>query len=136
MEIHEIRKQNYRALLQQFRARAEEVNLPEHGLLKRFAEHVGVSARYLSHINNDRKRIGVTLARQLEAGLGLGRGWLDTHHTDAAQPSDGETEFLSVALRLFRESPADAQAMLMHYMLARIEAKAPIKAVNLSKDVV
>lgn len=135
MEIHEIRKQNYRALLRQFRARTEEVNLPEHGMLKRFAEHAGVSARYLSHINNDRKHIGVTLARRMEVGLGLSRGWLDIHHADAVQPSDGETEFLSVAQRLFRESPSDAQAMLMRYMLSRIEAKTPAKPVLAPKDV-
>jgi len=77
MDIHDIRRANYKQLLDEFRSTSDESRLPVHGALKRFAEHADVSARYLSHINNSRKRIGNKLARQLERGCAKSLGWLD-----------------------------------------------------------
>lgn len=56
MDINEIRMRNYRDLLLKFRGMPENERLPDHGMLKRFAEFTGVSPRYYSHINNGRKK--------------------------------------------------------------------------------
>lgn len=77
MDINGIRLQNYNLLLRMFRDRPDQAGLPAHGLLKRFAEHVSVSPRYLSHINNGRKNIGDALARRLETESGKPFGWMD-----------------------------------------------------------
>jgi len=124
MDINGIRRRNYETLMERFKARPEEQGMPVHGLLTRFAKHAGVSVRYLSHINNDRKNIGSSVARQLEAGFNLPIGWLDNdHEAEIESASDTEKEFAATALRLFRESPVDAQAMLMRYMMERINKK-------------
>ena len=121
--INSTRLRNYKSLLVQFRSRPDQAGLPEHGLLTRFANHAGVSVRYLSHINNGRKNIGEAVSRQLEAGMELPEGWMDAQHDGANGMSTAELDFSETALELFRESPADAQAMLMRYMLERIRVK-------------
>lgn len=119
MDINGIRLNNYRTLLLQFRAK-EDKTLPEHGLLTRFAEAAGVSARYLSHINNGRKNIGDGLARQMETAFSLRHGWMDnTHEAVSEGAPDAERQFINAATALYRESPVEAQAMLLQYMLGR-----------------
>lgn len=124
LDVFAIRLINYKSLLLQFRARPDQTGLPEHGFLTRFADHVSLSARYLSHINNGRKNIGETYARALEVGFMLPHGWLDNlHDSDVSSASDSEKEFAATALRMFRENPVEAQAMLMRLVMSRIDAK-------------
>ena len=123
MDINGIRLRNYRVLLLEFRARPDQAALPEHGLLTRFAAAAGVSPRYLSHINNGRKNIGDTVARQLESGFALPHGWMDNDHDPELTDEGPEKEFLNAARQLYRESPLEAQAMLMRYMMERMQGK-------------
>ena len=121
MEISEIRMRNYKSLLLMFRDRPDQAGLPEHGLFTRFADKAGVSARYLSHINNDRKNIGTATARRMEAGFGLPVGWMDNDHEGNSDTlTAAEREHVATSLKLFRESPVEAQAVLMQYMMGRL----------------
>lgn len=120
MDINEIRMRNYRDLLLRFKGMPENKGLPDHGMLKRFSEFTGVSARYFSHINNGRKNIGGKTARTIEEAFGLGRGWFDINHDEQIESaSKSESEFLGMALSLYRQSPVEVQALLMQYMLNR-----------------
>lgn len=128
MDINEIRMRNYKALLLQFRARPEEASLAQHGMFTRFADHAGVSARYLSHINNGRKNIGEDLSRQLEAGFGLPHGWMDNdHEAENMVTDDAERQFLATAMKVFRVSPLEAQSVLLRYMAERMDMGKPTK---------
>ena len=126
MDINGIRLENYKRLLAEFQQRPDQAGLLNHGLIKRFAEHTGLSAKYLSHINNDRKNIGEAVARQMEAAFNKVHGWLDNLHDatleSAIQP---EKELITTVLGLFRESPIEVQNLLMRYMREKIEAKKP-----------
>ena len=127
MEISEIRMRNYKSLLLMFRDRPDQAGLPEHGLFTRFAEKAGVSARYLSHINNDRKNIGTATARRMEEGFNLPVGWMDNDHEGNSDTlTAAEREHVATSLKLFRESPIEAQAVLMQYMLGRLGGTAKI----------
>jgi hypothetical protein len=132
--INEIRKRNYDALLLQFRQKEIQAGEPDRGFLNRFGAFVGISPRYLSHINNARKQIGSDTARKIELAFKLPHGWMDQDHLGGVSASDRtEREFVELALRLFRESPLEAQSMLLKYagdrMLALSVAKKGKKAV-------
>lgn len=112
---------NYAELMRRFRERGLDRGEPERGSLSRFGKHAGVSPRYLSHVNNGRKHLGDESCRKIEAAFGLPPGWMDHDHVVGAVPdSQPEREFLELALRLFRESPVDAQAALLRYMADRL----------------
>lgn len=115
-----IRLQNYRALLCEFTTRNDQIGLSNHGALTRFAKAGGLSARYLSHVNNGRKNIGNALARQLECGFGKPHGWLDQAVHNAANSqntqSANQSDFLAAASVLFRQSPVEVQSLLMRFM--------------------
>jgi hypothetical protein len=86
VNINGIRLRNYNKLLREFAKSPGEAGNESRGLLTRFGEHGKVSMRYLSHINNGRKNIGDTLARQLEKGFDKLHGWLDNmDHTTSRQ---------------------------------------------------
>lgn len=121
VDVQEIRFRNYKTLLVQFRQRDDQRGEPERGIINRFGEFVGISPRYLSHINNRRKNIGTATARQLEEAFKLPHGWLDHDHLSGPASSNrSEREFVELALRLFRESPVEAQAVLLKYMADRV----------------
>ncbi len=118
MDINEIRMRNYLNLQVQFKMRPENKGLPDHGMLKRFAAFTDVSPRYYSHINNGRKNIGDKTARAIEKAFALEHGWFDRNHDENLNSvSTAESEFLSMALDLYRKSPVKLQALLMQYML-------------------
>lgn len=124
MDVNEVRSRNYKALMQQFRNRELDRGEPERGLLNRFGEYTGVSPRYLSHVNNERKHLGAETCRRMEKAFRLPHGWMDHDHLGGS-PAPGtraEREYLELALKLFRESPVDAQAVLLRYMSDRMLA--------------
>ena len=124
MDVSEIRMKNYKRLLKEFEESPDQAGLLRHGLIKRFATKGGLSDRYLSHINNNRKQIGPKLARKMEEGFGLPFGWLDNDHDVALQStSDTEKELIATVMSLYRESPEDVQQMLMRYMREKIAQK-------------
>ena len=108
-------------LMAQFRDRELARGEPERGVLNRFGKFTGVSPRYLSHVNNDRKHLGADVCRRIESAFRLPHGWMDNDHLGG--PGAGtraEREFLELALKLYRESPVDAQGVLLRYMADRI----------------
>lgn len=120
MEINAIRMNNYRTLFERFRARPEEKDLPEHGLHKRFADHCGLSVRYLAHITHGRKKFSESVARQMEEALSLPLGWMDNvHSAHDGVGNTAEREFVDMAMHLYRENPLEMQRMMMQFMLAK-----------------
>jgi hypothetical protein len=125
MHINDIRMNNYRAILVRFRTRPDEVGMPEHGLLRRFAAQCNISPRYLSHILHGRKKFSDAMARHIERGMALPEGWMDNVHEENTDPA--ERELLDLVARLYRENPVEVQRLLMHYVMAR-KLPAPAKA--------
>jgi hypothetical protein len=117
-----IRHQNFMVLYQRFK----DVNshLPERGMLKMFADHIGFSDRYLSHIKCNRKNIGNNVARNIEASLGLVHGWMDREHarakTQDEDGDEGEKLFLETAKTLYRCDPEAARHAIMNLLRARL----------------
>ncbi|MEN9885505.1 MAG: hypothetical protein RL758_83 [Pseudomonadota bacterium] len=121
MDVNEIRMRNYTILMQQFRTRELDSGEPERGLLNRFGEFTGVSPRYLSHVNNSRKHLGPETCRRMEQAFKLPHGWMDHDHLGSPAPGTrAEREYLELALKLFRESPLEAQSVLLRYMGERM----------------
>jgi hypothetical protein len=118
-----IRHQNFLNLYQRFRDANPE--LPERGMLKMFAEHMGLSDRYLSHIKCNRKNIGNNVARTIEEALGLQYGWMDREHTKhsnlVADVNDAEKMFLETAKTLYRSDPEGTHRALMELLQKRLQ---------------
>jgi hypothetical protein len=131
MDINQIRFQNYRTLMAQFRAAELDRGEPERGLLNRFGKRTGISPRYLSHVNNARKHLGGDTCRRMEQSFKLPHGWMDHDHlAGPASSTRAEREYIELALKLFRESPVEAQAVLLRYMgdrMMRPEASSKAK---------
>ena len=120
-DVNDVRLRNYKALMLRFREKESERGEPERGLLNRFGKFVEISPRYLSHVNNGRKAIGAQTARQIETAFGLPLGWMDHDHMAGPAPSSrSEREYLELALRLFRQSPIEAQSLLLKYVSERM----------------
>lgn len=120
-DVNDVRLRNYKALMLRFRQKEAERGEPERGLLNRFGRFVGISPRYLSHVNNGRKAIGARTARQIETAFGVPMGWMDHDHMAGPAPSSrSEREYLELALRLFRQSPVEAQSLLLRYVAERM----------------
>jgi hypothetical protein len=123
MDNAQIRHRNFMMLYKQFRESHPE--LPERGMLKLFAERIGLSDRYLSHLKCNRKNIGNNVARTIEDALGLARGWMDREHPDAGAPaesvSDAEKMFLEMAKMLYRSEPEEASQALMSLLQKKLQ---------------
>jgi plasmid maintenance system antidote protein VapI len=119
----QIRHQNFMILYRRFRD--ANSHLPERGMLKMFAEHIGLSDRYLSHIKCNRKNIGNNVARNLEEALGLPHGWMDREHAkDIALTEDGddaEKMFLETAKTLYRSDPEGTRRAIMELLRKRLQ---------------
>lgn len=121
MDVNEIRMRNYKILMQQYRTRELDRGEPERGLLNRFGEFTNISPRYLSHVNNGRKHLGAETCRRMEQAFKLPHGWMDQDHLGGPAPGTrAEREYLELALKLFRESPLEAQSVLLRYMGERM----------------
>jgi transcriptional regulator with XRE-family HTH domain len=81
MNSSQIRHKNFHALFNDFIARHPDQ--PQRGMLKQFAQQLGLSDRYLSHIKCQRKNIGNSVARAIETALNLSHGWMDREHEQA-----------------------------------------------------
>ena len=118
--VTEARMANFLDLYRKFReGRATE---PDKGMLKAFAELVGVSDRYLSHVKCGRRAIGHALARKLEEAFKLPEGWLDRLHPETEPTGATEREFIEVMMALFRASPDSARRMMIEALKARLGA--------------
>lgn len=109
--IHEVRMRKYMELQREFADRPDEKHEPERGRLQRFGAFVGISDRYLSHVNNGRKNIGDDTARKVELAFGKPRFWMDTG--DAGVADTGEEIITGMAIRAWRKDPIATHAALM-----------------------
>jgi transcriptional regulator with XRE-family HTH domain len=124
LDSAQIRHHNFIVLYRQFRQ--EHGHLPERGMLKMFAQRVGLSDRYLSHIKCNRKNIGNNVARAIEEALGLPRGWMDREHDRSTAPldagDDAEKMFLETAKLLYRAEPEAMRRVVMELLQRKLTA--------------
>jgi transcriptional regulator with XRE-family HTH domain len=123
MNNSQIRHKNFRKLLDDFID--QHPHLPRRGMLKRFAERLDLSDRYLSHIKCDRKNIGNSVARIIEEQLKLPYGWMDREHDALKMPVDEKEKlFIETALTLFRAQPNEAREMMLDLLRQRLQVTA------------
>lgn len=114
MDIYQIRFNNYQGLIEKFSMRADQKGLLHHGQLRRFGEFAGLSPRYLSHINNQRKKIGDAFARKMESGFGMPQGWLDNIHENTTSAYGDEKAFIdSLCLQAYTVDPVGTKMALL-----------------------
>lgn len=132
MNSSQIRHQNFHTLFENFIARYPDQ--PRRGMLKQFAQQLGLSDRYLSHIKCQRKNIGSSMARAIETALGLPQGWMDREH-DASRPppaDDREKLFIETALMLFRAQPDHARELMLNMLRQQLLApRAAVATISL-----
>ncbi|MES2535789.1 MAG: hypothetical protein V4632_07930 [Pseudomonadota bacterium] len=123
MNSAQIRHKNFQKLFANFIAGHPDA--PQRGMLKLFAERLGLSDRYLSHIKCNRKNIGNAIARTIEERLQLPHGWMDREHDMLSMPADAKEKlFLETALTLFRAQPLEAREMMIDLLRQRLHASA------------
>jgi len=76
---------------------------PGVGLVRRFAEYVGVDQNYISQVKTKRKGIGEDFSTRLERAFKRRHGWMDQEHPWWEPRDPGEWMFLQSAMRLVRE---------------------------------
>lgn len=127
MDIYAIRQINYKKLLTDFAEKMRREQGTDYGVLDRFGKFADVSPRYLSHVNMGRKNLGDDVSRKFEEAHQLPHGWMDQQHDLSVVvtlgASNPEKEFLRLALSVYRMAPLEAQAMLMRFMVERINSK-------------
>lgn len=85
-----------------------------------FAEVIGIHKSLLSRLKGDGGRAGArdisdSLARQIEARLGLPSGWMDQEHGSAPMTS-AEESFIALALAAYRRADAKGRRELRRSM--------------------
>lgn len=132
MDSAQIRHRNFHKLYTDFID--QRPHLPHRGMLKLFAEQLGLSDRYLSHIKCNRKNIGSNVARNIEERLKLPRGWMDREHDRLNPPVDeNEKLFIEMALTLFRTQQAEAREFMITMLRQRLEASSSKPETRLSR---
>jgi len=128
MDIYDIRFGNYKKLLAEFEEKEMRNGVAQHGVYKRFAIFVGISPAYISHLNSRIKGIGDQSAAQMEAAFKKPKGWMDTDHSSGVGALGlAEAEYVKLALKLFRESPLEAQTLLIRHLADRPSSTASKK---------
>jgi hypothetical protein len=123
MNSAQIRHKNFLKLFENFIA--QHPDAPQRGMLKLFAERLGLSDRYLSHIKCNRKNIGNLIARTIEERLQLHHGWMDREHDMLRLPTDDKEKlFVETALTLFRAQPLEAREMMIELLRQRLHVTA------------
>ena len=149
--VERIRQRNFLWLFEQFKeeTRKQWPDQAEYGMLRLFAERLGMSQIYVSQIKNGGPKeeggngrvIGTKLAHKIEGALGLPEGWMDTKHQETAPkrsaalpiPQEGEDEGLDVVLDivrgLYEQSPDATRAALLQVMRGIVTGK-PLKSMR------
>jgi hypothetical protein len=119
MDSRQIRHKNFKKLFDDFvDCHPQE---PRRGMLKLFAERLGLSDRYLSHIKCNRKNIGNHVARTIEQRLKLPHGWMDREHDAFNMPTDDKEKlFVETALSLFRAQPHEARELMLDLLREKL----------------
>lgn len=108
MVITQIRFNNFTELKNRFRLKEDALGIPAYGELNRFGEFVGISAKYLSHLNARRKQIGHHGARKLESAFDLPVGWLDVAHPIHRPPTQQVDQiFIGLVMQAYAKWPEE-----------------------------
>jgi hypothetical protein len=137
--IERIRQRNFLWLFEQFKEefRKDWPLEPDRGMLRRFADKLGMDQIYVSQIKNGGPKelggngriIGRVLANKIEAALGLQEGWMDTNHQAPKETGDeGLNDVLNTVRGLYEHSPEATRAALIKVMGAIVTGK-PIESI-------
>jgi transcriptional regulator with XRE-family HTH domain len=133
--IEQVRTRNFLWLFERFKeeVRNDWPGEPDRGMVRRFAQRLGISPIYTSQIKNG-KVIGTALADKIEKALGLQDGWLDTDHTKSIPAEDEDLAAAMDAFRgMYEHSPEATRAALVKVMGAIVTGK-PIESIVDKKD--
>ena len=108
------RRQNALVLFQAYAERALAAGASPKGLEQAFAATLQVSPSMWSQIKSSRP-IGDKLARQIEQHCGKAAGWLDQERA-AEVVSQGEQQFLALALKAWRATNSDGRKALRAHL--------------------
>jgi len=125
-KVEQVRSRNFQFLFEQFKNEIRESwpTEPDRGMLKRFAERLGLNRIYLSQINNDSKVIGRVTAHNIEKALKLPEGWMDTDHTqEALAGSDDAKEFQEAVMALYAQAPEASKSALLKIFSSLVAGK-------------
>lgn len=115
--VKEIRKANFDFLFEQFKERVRQSwpSEPEKGMLKRFAEELGISDAFMSHVKTGRKPIGDKTAKKIEDALRLGHGWMDESHPDDGVEtlSPMKQEVVNMVVEMLKSGSEEGAAEVM-----------------------
>ena len=110
------RRQNALALFQAYAEKALASGAAPKGLEQAFAATLEISPSMWSQIKSSRP-IGDKLARQIEQHCGKSLGWLDQERA-AEGVSQGEQQFLALALKAWRATNSDGRKALRAHLRA------------------
>ena len=108
------RRQNALALFQAYAEKAFASGAAPKGLEQAFAATLEISPSMWSQIKSSRP-IGDKLARQMEQHCGKSAGWLDQERA-AEGASQGEQQFLALALKAWRATNSDGRKTLRAHL--------------------
>ena len=108
------RRQNALVLFQAYAEKALAAGASPKGLEQAFAATLQISPSMWSQIKSSRP-IGDKLARQIEQHCGKPAGWLDEERA-AAGVSQGEQQFLALALKAWRATNSDGRKALRAHL--------------------
>jgi hypothetical protein len=93
MDINEIRHRNVRTLVRRIEE-AEGRSGDRAGGMTMLAAKLGKSSGQVAHFASDKpiKRIGDQIAREIEAAMGLERGWMDWLQDECESAPDGRSQ--------------------------------------------
>ncbi|SIT50474.1 hypothetical protein BN2476_830045 [Paraburkholderia piptadeniae] len=115
--VKEIRRENFLFLFEQFKERVRQTlpSEPDRGMLKRFAEQLDISDKFVSHINTGRKPIGDKTAMKIEDSMGLPRGWMDETHSEESVEnlSPLKQEVVAMVVELLKSGSEEGAAEVM-----------------------
>lgn len=113
--ISHIRRRNLLLQLHQYTRKQLDSGV-ETGSATSFAQAIGVHKSLLSKLKGEEGKAGTrdisdSMARQIEAALGLKPGWMDEVH-DEAPLTSAEQSFVAMALEAYRRTDAAGRSSL------------------------
>ena len=128
--VDQVRLRNLKFLLEQYKdeVRSQYPEHPERGMIKMFAERVGVSVINFRQVLNGHKLAGPNLRDRIEDALKLPRGWIDTDHsservTKHLAEDDELREFTETVAGLYLQYPEASRSALQKWFHSTVTGK-------------
>jgi hypothetical protein len=124
--VDQVRRRNLKFLLEQFKdeVRSQYPEHPERGMMKMFAERLGISVINFRQIMSGHKLAGPNLRDRVEEALKLPSGWLDTDHSaEFMAKDDAAKKFNETVMALYAQYPEASRDTLLEVMTALITGK-------------